>query len=126
MSYIRRRGMAGVSSQPPGRRISNRALVPLAGVSSQPPGFPVAINALVQFGQLGSLGADTTPTVIDPETRAYYAKSTQQQQQLIEAQRHWAEGDKLQKWIQIGATLSIPLAAAIWRAIGLGRKRRPR
>ncbi len=120
MSYVRRRGLGGVSSQPPGRAVALRSLRGLGGVSSQPPGLPVA---------RGSLGADeasiTTPTVIDPaETRAYRERMEKLQQQLVEAQRHWAEGDKFQKWVQIGATVSIPVFAAIWRLIGVGRRRR--
>lgn len=128
MSYTRRRGLAGVSSQPPGRPVILRsgASLPLGGVSSQPPGLPVATRSL---SGLGSLGADessiTAPTLIDPaETRAYRQRMEKYQQDLIAAQRHWAEGDKFQKWVQIGATVSIPVFAAIWRLIGVGRKRR--
>jgi hypothetical protein len=167
MSYIRR-GLSGVSSQPPGRRVARRALAQLGGVSSQPPGLPVARRALgataVEYGPLlahiavttpmppppppppkqrvmrgasrylaarypmnaRSLGATdeaaiTQPTLVDP-TRAYQERSIKLAEQLLEAQRRWAEGDKTQKWIQIGVTASIPLFAAIWRAIGLRRR----
>jgi hypothetical protein len=47
------------------------------------------------------------------------------QRELIAAQRKWAQGDSFQKWIAIGATLAIPLSAAVWRALGIGRRRRP-
>lgn len=118
-----RRGLGGVSSQPPGRPVSGRALVSLSGVSSQPPGLPVANRALAA---LGSLGADdaaiTTPTLVDPETRDYRRRMEKYQQDLIAGQR----GDHIQKWVQIAATVSIPVFAAIWRLIGVGRRRRLR
>lgn len=74
------------------------------------------------------MGADdaaiTTPTLIDPaETRSHRERMEQYQKELLAAQRHWAEGDKFQKWVQIGATVSIPVFAAIWRLIGVGRRR---
>lgn len=48
------------------------------------------------------------------------------QRELISAHKHWADGDKFQKWVAIGATLMIPLSAAIWRRLGIGRGRRRR
>ncbi len=71
---------------------------------------------------LGSLAADSQPTVVDP-TLVYQQRSIALQEQLLEAQRRWAEGDKTQKWIQIVATVMIPVTAAIWRLIGVGRRR---
>lgn len=118
MGYLRRpRTLSGVSSQPPGKRI--QLSVPLSGVSSQPPGLPVARRA---FMSLGSLADDATPTVVDPETRAYRQRMEKYQQDLIAGQ----QADKMQKWIAIGATISIPVFAAIWRLIGVGRRRTPR
>lgn len=116
------RSLGGVSSQPPGPRVANRALVSMAGVSSQPPGLPVARMALAPLNGV-ALGEDTTlakPTIEDP---AYRTEMLTLQRELVAAQKHWAEGDKTQKWIQIAATIMIPVTAAIWRAIGVGRRR---
>lgn len=43
---------------------------------------------------------------------------------LVAAQKHWADGDRTLKILAIAATLAIPLTAAIWRALGIGRKRK--
>lgn len=43
------------------------------------------------------------------------------QREMVEWQKRWVTTDERQRWIQIGATLAIPLAAAVWRAI-LGRR----
>lgn len=119
MSYVRR-PLGGVSSQPPGPRIGRRAPIALSGVSSQPPGLPLARRALVSLGSLGADDASiTTPTLVDPETRAYRQRMEKYQQDLIAGQ----QADKMQKWVAIGATISIPVFAAIWRLIGVGRRR---
>ena len=140
MSYVRRPrrvpirsypvrpsgSLGGVQSQPTGPRVQSGSLVSLGGVQSLPRGLPVTSGAMVS---MGSLGADdqsiTSPTLVDPETRAYRERSLRNQEELIAAQRRWAEGDKTQKWIQIAATVMIPVTAAIWRMIGVGRRRTP-
>jgi hypothetical protein len=48
------------------------------------------------------------------------------QRELIAAQKEWASTDKFVKWVAVGATLAIPLSAAIWRALGIGRRRKNR
>jgi hypothetical protein len=112
--------MSGVSSQPPGRAIGRRAPIAFGGVSSQPPGLPLARRALISLGSLGADDASiTSPTLVDPETRAYRQRIEKYQQDLIAGQ----EADKMQKWIAIGATISIPVFAAIWRLIGVGRRK---
>ena len=72
---------------------------------------------------LGSLGDDTLDAMTDPQWKAAVLAN---QRELIEQHKHWADGDRMQKWISIAATLSIPLAAALWRKFGIGaRRRRP-
>lgn len=68
-----------------------------------------------------TLGDDTLAAMSDETFRAELLSG---QKKLLEAQKHWAEGDRMQKWIAIGATLAIPLSAAIWRMLGIGRRRR--
>lgn len=69
-----------------------------------------------------TLGDDTLDAMSDETFKKTVVAN---QRELIAAQKHWADGDKMQKWIAIGATLAIPLSAAIWRALGVGRRRRP-
>lgn len=73
---------------------------------------------------LGSLGEDSLDAMT--EERQWRAAMLDGQRKLIAAQEHWADGDRMQKWIAIGATLAIPLSAAVWRAIGIGRRRKRR
>jgi hypothetical protein len=70
---------------------------------------------------LGSLGDDTLAAMDD---QTWKQKMLEGQRDLIAAQKHWADGDRFQKWVSIGATLAIPLSAAIWRALGVGRRAR--
>lgn len=75
-------------------------------------------------GELGSLGADdASGSTLDTSTLATATISDPQvawQQQVL-AELHAGVATmrtaELQKWLQIAATLSIPLAAAIWRMI---------
>jgi hypothetical protein len=88
--------MEGIASQPPGRRVSRR------------------------MPALGSLGADesgggttlSTPTIVDP-TVQWQAEVLTQLRSGVDTLRT----AELQKWLQILATLSIPLAAAVWKMI---------
>ena len=115
------RAMGSVASRPMGTRVPR-------GFGAVP--APIAKAAVarakrVQRRQFGSLGDDTasqpgdlmtgtlqTPTVTDP-TVAFQTEVLKQLQAGV-ATMKTAE---LQKWLQIAATLSIPLAAAIWRVI---------
>lgn len=92
----------------------------MSGVTSQPPRGRVARNALGLHGT--SLGDDTLSAAASEAQ--WKADMLGGQQQLIAAQKQWAEGDKLQKWIQIGVTASIPVFGAIWRMLGIGRRRK--
>jgi hypothetical protein len=90
------RAMGGLASQPPGRRVARR------------------------MPALGSLGTDdpnagttlSTPTITDP-TVQWQADVLTQLRSGVDTLRT----AELQKWLQIAATLSIPLAAAVWRMI---------
>lgn len=136
--------LSGVSSQPRGRRTANRALgsvveYPVGQVAidivskplpppppPKPPPqqrqqFSRRLPLATRLGLGGTLGDTTPATVIDPDTRAFHQRSLELQSQMVAQQ----QGDKTQKWIQIAATIMIPVSAAIWRAIGVGRKRSP-
>lgn len=82
----------------------------MGGVSTQLPS-PRVPRALPS---LGSLGDDTlsSPTITDPALQWQDEVLTQLRAGVEEMRR----GDRY-KLIQIVATLSIPLAAAIWRVI---------
>jgi len=74
---------------------------------------------------LGSLGDDpasastlSQPTLTDPATAQWQANVMAQLQAGVQT----LKTAELQKWLQIAATLSIPLAGAIWKVIfGKGR-----
>lgn len=134
MSYAR--SLAGVNSQAPGRVVRGNALGGITGggvkgvtgITMQPRHQTLYSRGKVpdwyraMQGVSGtSLGDDTLDA-----TTSYQQQSLQLQRDLIAAHKHWADGDKFQKWLAIGATLAIPLSAAIWRALGVGRrKKRP-
>lgn len=90
----------------------------MGGVQSQPPPR-YARTRIPALAGLGSLGDDpqgsttlSSPTVSD--------RTFQWQDQMlaeVSAGRKALEREELQKWLQIGATISIPLFAAIWRGI---------
>lgn len=81
--------------------------------------FPVRVPRAVDA--LGSLGADDSggattlsqPTITDPLTVQWQANVLAQLQAGVATMRH----AELQKWLQIAATVSIPLFAAIWKVI---------
>lgn len=62
----------------------------------------------------GGLGDDTAVEL----TPAQYQQAQLAELKNIGAwQQRWVEKDEMQRWIQIAATVSIPLSAAIWRLI---------
>lgn len=93
----------------PDRALPGRAL---SGVSTRLPTRPV-----VKAVYLGSLGDDPPAdnTLSDPtlSTVQWQADVLTQLRSGVATLRQ----AELQKWLQIAATLSIPLAAAIWRVI---------
>jgi len=88
----------------------------MGGVQSRPTG------ARIQRADLGSLGDDSlsTPTVGDQMAQA----TAKWQQDVLASLQRGADTLTLQRWLQIAATLSIPLAAAVWKAIwpSLGKR----
>jgi hypothetical protein len=105
MSYHQRRQLSGDMAHGP------RWYRAIGGVSSQPRRRTPAF---------GSLGADdptagntlSTPTITDPTTQWQADVLTQ-----LQAGVATLKTAELQKWLQILATVSIPLAAAIWNLI---------
>lgn len=145
-----RRAMSGLSSRPYGPPVSlaTRALgyAPSTfspsrarGMGNSPPGviknraYPIVVNGPGLQGppdwyramQGASLGDDTATT---GATELTDGNTTWQQSMLSEvqgvraAQDEFTRRESLQRWIQIGATLAIPLSAAIWRAIFRGSR----
>ena len=128
-----RRSLSGVTSQPPGRPVSRRALpyalsgddLELVAYKDPRPIFshgriPRWVRDMQSVGN-SSLGDDTLDA-----TTAYQQEALKLQRDLLTAHKTWADGDRFQKWLAIGATLAIPLSAAIWRALGIGRRRSSR
>lgn len=54
---------------------------------------------------------------VDPGTREFRTKLLASHEQLIKIGERWVRREELQRWLQIAATLAIPLSAVIWRAI---------
>lgn len=48
---------------------------------------------------------------------AFRQKMLASQETMTDWLVRWVKRDELQRWLQLGATLAIPLSAAIWRAI---------
>lgn len=61
-----------------------------------------------------SLGADGDVELTDAQWRK---AMLEQQKEVVQWQKRWVERDELQRWLQLGATLAIPLSAAIWKMI---------
>ncbi len=88
----------------------------MGSIVSQPMGRPVSRFAL----QLGTLGDDATPpttlsepTLVDPATSQWQDSVLTR----LDAGVKTLQVAEMQKWLQIAATLSIPLAAAVWKMI---------
>jgi hypothetical protein len=110
------------------RRIRVRASTALGSTQSRPSTFK-----RVARGGFGSLGDVTdaqpptslaqqslaAPTIVDP-TLQWQQSMLEQTTAIAAAQAEFTRRESLQRWFQIGATLAIPLSAAIWRAIFKG------
>jgi hypothetical protein len=114
MPYIKKaRPLSGVQSQPPGGRISAYALS----------GFDKHLvrteKGPAWYGQMqgATLGSDEELTEAEFRLRSV-AASEAIRDRIDLALKH----QELIKWLQLAATLSIPLAAAVWKAI-LGKRR---
>lgn len=102
LTTSRPRGMAGITSAP--RR--PRQLRPMLGSLG---------DDSVPSTTLSNPSLDT-PTLTDPATLQWQGQVLVQLQQGVNT----LKTAELQKWLQIGATLAIPLAGAIWRVIFKG------
>ena len=91
----------------------------LSGISTELP-------ARIPRYSLGTLGDDSpssttltgettlsTPTLLDPQTQQFQQMVMDQLQQGVALMRT----ANLTKWLQIAATLAIPLTAAVWKSI---------
>lgn len=80
-----------------------------------PPDWYRAMNGV----SLGDAAADTTPTasVLTDGTQQWQGSMLSLTQQIADSQAAFAEKDRWIRYVQIAATLSIPLAAAVWKAI---------
>lgn len=130
MSYHptrRPRALSGIQSRPSGMRISRSALGDITEygtLASQPPVIkkpaprvrymPVG-RAPAWYSEMqgATLGDDTTLTDTPPTGND---QAVIQAQILADLNRGISEL-KLQRWLQIIATLSIPLAAQLWKMI---------
>ncbi len=121
-------GTLSIVARRPGIRPTTTR-VAMAGLSSRPYGAPAPHTALGAAPrwyreQLGSLGDDTAsspdlaaPTLADPQWQADMLSATQQ---IVKLQQDQVAKDRWIRYAQIAATLSIPLAAAVWKAIFRG------
>jgi len=121
MSYHHRRprALSGNASHAPGAPVSRDAL----GAYVSPrlvPGRSI-VPSWYQAMQGTSLGDDTLDA--QKADAQWRAEMLDGQRQLIAAQKVWAQGDEFQKWVQIGVTASIPLFGALWRVLGIGRRK---
>lgn len=94
----------------------------MSGISSAPRMLPRQYRAM---NGMGSLGDDTappttlsTPTLTDPATSQWQGAVLVQLQQGVNT----LKTAELQKWLQIAATLAIPVAGAVWRMIFKGMR----
>lgn len=131
MSYHltrRPRSLSGIQSRPSGMRISRAALGDITEygtLASQPPVIKKPVSR-VRYMPVGrapawysemqgvTLGDDTTLTDTPPTSGGDQAAI--QAQILADLNRGISEL-KLQRWLQIIATLSIPAAAQLWKLI---------
>ncbi len=97
------RAMEGLASQPPGRKIARR-MPALGSLGDDPPPDTTLSN----------------PTVTDPTFQWQDNVLSQLQAGVATLQKA-----ELQKWLQIIATVSIPLSAAVWKMIFKGGARDP-
>jgi hypothetical protein len=100
MPYIARRALSGSSTAIPRYR-TPRLFLGSLGDDTSSAGTTLAQPTLAQ------------PTLTDPATVQWQGNVLTQLQAGVAT----LQKAELQKWLQIAATLSIPLAAAIWKMI---------
>lgn len=145
-----RRAMSGLSSRPYGPPVAKIAALGAftpstfspsrsRGMGNSPAGviktraYPIIVNGPGLQGppdwylamQGASLGDDTPTTgaaTLTDGTTQWQQAMLSQTSAIAAAQQEFTKRESLQRWIQIGATLAIPLSAAIWRAIFRGSR----
>jgi len=101
----------------------------MSGIQSRPPRPRIGRNVFAS-SSLGSLGDDAPPTTTlsTPTVTDAFQQATLDWQSAIlaklQAGATTLKTEELQRWLQIAATLAIPLTAAIWKAIwpSLGKR----
>jgi hypothetical protein len=65
------------------------------------------------------MGLGDTLAAGTPDSQVAYQTASLAELKNISAwQQRWVEKDEQQRWIQIGATIAIPLFAAGWKLLG--------
>jgi hypothetical protein len=124
---------SGLSSRPFGPDISRGALGNVGTGVIKNRAYPIVVNGPGLQGppdwyramQGASLGDDTQTTgaaQLTDGTSQWQQSMLSEVQGVRAAQEEFTRREGLQRWIQIGATLAIPLSAAIWRAIFRGSR----
>ena len=118
-------GDTGIVTRPPIVLPATR--IGMNGLSSRPPGAPISRSALgdaprwysAMYGT--SLGDDTTPAsatpVLTDGPTDWQASMLSNSNQLLSAWQDYIKKDQIARYVQVAATLAIPLSAAIWRMI---------
>lgn len=82
---------------------------------------------------MGSLGVDenepvntlAVPTLSEPAATVQFRENLlSANRQIIEAEKERTRKEEIRGYLQIGATLMIPVAAAIWKHLGIGKKKK--
>ncbi len=127
MSYLRPRALSGVTSKQPGRAVNRHALSGLGAISTGtvrhkgPDWYRHTGMAGDELSEQSSELAQLTPI---PDSDAQWkAELLKSNKDILAAHKAWGEGDLFWKRMSVLATVSIPLMAAIWRLVGVGRKR---
>lgn len=74
--------------------------------------------------QLGSLGDDTLDAQSTFDDVQWKKDMLAEAKAQVVAHETWAAGDRLQKWIAIAATVSIPVFSVIWKKLGVIRSKK--
>lgn len=120
MAYVRspvgilHRAMQSALSSPPKPPAKRKQLrVAALAVANAP------TTTLQRLHGLGSLGDDApaAPTPTPMTETEWRTQMLAKADEVVSWQAWWVKRDELQRWMQLGATLAIPLSAAIWKMI---------
>lgn len=127
----KRQALGGLSSRPYGPPTSMIALSGISGTGRTTRNImysgPMTVNGPQLQGPPdwyramngAGLGDDTpasTPVLTDGMTE-WQKSMLSETQAMVDAQIEFTKNESFQRWIQIAATLAIPLSAAVWRMI---------